>query len=404
MKRISIALVFVFLLILSCLFFARPPETAPSYFPIQTQPGGPFVSVTYEWNDTAPIRDGKLWLSALSATETVYHPAKSYLYDLNQAKVIGEISNAFPVLANQDQTKLLCQSFDQSAPSLKSRFTDFIRRHIPRRLNPFSSNRIETFWILDFRNNSSKKIGELSQLTGSGSSWVPAPGFRFAINIPSSVTRGREFFLCDMEANTMRKISFTGFIRGWWDDHSLVARDSTSNYILFDVVSRKTTRLLAIRDVSRYLHDQGIAIEPDGRLTTFFHWNDSNYDMYITAYQNVGQRTNANLLVKVEHDSLGLKLLYRNFSYRSGGWFDASTTHYLYSGESSSPSKGGDGSVWWRDLSNNSERLLVPPDNTGQYAFARIYGNTVIYSRSNVLWRIDINSTNSSPLLSPIGN
>ncbi len=86
------------------------------------------------------------------------------------------------------------------------------------------------------------------------------------------------------------------------------------------------------------------------------------------------------------------------------GYFDASGTHYLYSGESGAPGSGGNGGVYLRDLSNNLDRVLVPPDNHGQYALARIYSNTVIYWRDRVLWRVDINTTNSSRLFPPPAN
>jgi hypothetical protein len=121
--------------------------------------------------------------------------------------------------------------------------------------------------------------------------------------------------------------------------------------------------------------------------------------MYISATGVNGQYSKPTFLVRVGHDGPRLKLLYRNLSFRAAGWFDDSGTHYVFSGSSKPPASGGDGSVWLRNLADDTERLVVPPDNLGQYAMARLYSNTVIYWRNNVLWRVDINTTNSSQLL-----
>ncbi|MDB6122978.1 MAG: hypothetical protein JWQ71_1971, partial [Pedosphaera sp.] len=53
---------------------------------------------------------------------------------------------------------------------------------------------------------------------------------------------------------------------------------------------------------------------------------------------------------------------------------------------------------------NNTERNLVPPDNSGQYALARFCGDSVIYSRNRVLWRIGLNETNAIRLFPSPGN
>jgi hypothetical protein len=403
-KRIVIALAVVFLLILSCLFLMRPPKTGPQFLPVQIQPAGPFATEQYDWGGKVPVRDGKLWLLTVTPkTNAAKSRVLIYLYDLDRRKVIGQLSNANPVFANQDQTKLLCESVGSPRANLKDRLNAFVGRLSAGRISLFPTNWTQSFWVLDVRDNSAVGIGELSQYPGSGSSWVPAPGFRFGFNRPSTSAWGREFFLCDLDQNTLQRINFTGDLRGWWDDHDIMAADAGGNFIAFDVIARKSVPLFTKADVSQFLKDQEITNYP-ADYATIFNWNGAGYDLYLTANRRNGLDTNATFLIQVQHDGPPFKLISRSFNFHWLGYLDASATHYLYSGEPGKPGNGGNGGVYLRDLSDNSEHVLVPPDNAGQYALARIYSNTVIYWRNRVLWRVDINTTNTSRLFPPLAN
>jgi hypothetical protein len=402
-KRIVIALVIVFLAAFSCLLLVRPPKSGLLYVPVQTQPSGPFVRELYDWGGKVPVRDGRFWVSVVSPKTNSLPRIFYYLYDLSQQKVVGQLLNGAPVFANQDQTKLLCEAFSPSAVSMKERLGALVNRLSGGKISLFATNRNESLWVLDVRDNSAVWIGKLSQLPGSGSSWVPAPGFRFGFNRPSTSAWGREFFLCDLDQSTMQKISFTGDLRGWWDDHDLVAADAGGNFVVFDVISRKSVPLFTKADISQFLMHQGITNYPPD-YATILNWNGATYNLYLTANRRNGIDTNATFLIQVEHEGTPFKLVSRSLSLHWLGYLDASAMHYLYSGESGKPGSGGNGGVYLRDLSNNSERVLVPPDNAGQYALARIYSNTVIYWRNRVLWRVDINTTNASRLFPLLAN
>jgi hypothetical protein len=407
MKRIAIALAVVFLLVFFGLFVAlrdsRSPD-APRYVTELSQPVGPFATEQYDWGGRVPIRDGRLWLHAVTVrTNAAKSRVFTYLYDLNRQRVIGQLSNANPDFASLDQTKLLCEGFGFPRANLKQRLGAFVNRISAGKISLFSTNWSQTFWVLDLRDNSAVRIGELSQLTGAGSTWTPAPGFRFGYNVPSTANSGREFFLGDLEKKTLQKIAFTGDLQGWWDNHEIVAIYSYTNFVLFDVMSRQTSPLFTTAAVSEFLARQGITNSPIN-YAAIFNWNGSQYDFYLTAERRHGMITNTTFLLRVEHDGPRFTLLSRNFQLHWAGYFDATGTHYVYSGESGAPGSGGNGGVYLRDLSNNLDRVLVPPDNHGQYALARIYSNTVIYWRDRVLWRVDINTTNSSRLFPPPAN
>jgi hypothetical protein len=407
MKRIKIILPIFLLLIVFLLLLSRPPKAdskLPRFVPAISQPVGPFGSEHYEWGDAIPFRDGKGWVwTALSRSNR-----HSFLYDLDKRIVLGELFNAGAVFANHDQTKLLCDGPASPYTSFKNRMSLLLSRLSFGKINlATKANQIETFWILDLRNNSAVRIGDLSQFPGTGSRWVPAPGFRYAYNIPTTMRGDQEFFLCDLEAGTLKKIHLQIHLRdelqGWWDDHTVLGKDSADNFVLFDVVTRKTQTLFSAEAILQFLKDNNLTNDPAG-ITSFRNWNGRDYDLYFAGNRKSGLDTNTTFLIKVERPGPTLKFLYRNFQFKWSGHLNVTATHYLYNGYSGAPGKGGNGGVVLRDLINNTERDIVPPDNSGQYSLARLCGDTVIYSRNKVLWRTDINGTNATRLFPPAGS
>ncbi|MDQ6630177.1 MAG: hypothetical protein M3Y82_00280 [Verrucomicrobiota bacterium] len=401
MKRITIIFLIALVLIL-VVVFSFPKKTAlnaPRFVPVTSQPVGPFGSENYGWHDPVPFRDGKTWIwTVLSRTN--HH---SYLYDLDKRITLGELLNAGYVLANQDQTKLLCESAPSPLTRFKTAIIDFINSHSLGKIN-LPANCIEAFWMLDLRNNSAVRIGELAQSPGSGSGWYPAPGFRYAFNRPSTSYQNQEIFLCDLEKGVLEKIKFPNKIeKGWWDDHNILAQDSSNNFVLFDVVTRKTKMLFTAEAIVEFLKVNGIPNEPS-RIATTFNWNGHNYDIYFSANRDHGLNTNTTFLIKAERLGPTLKLLYRDFKFEWGAHLDATATHYLYDGQNGAPGNGGNGGIFLRDLRDGSERVIVPPDNGGQYSLARFYGDSVIYSRNRVLWRVDLNTTNAVRIFTDSGN
>ena len=104
-------------------------------------------------------------------------------------------------------------------------------------------------------------------------------------------------------------------------------------------------------------------------------------------------------LARADRAGPALTLLYRHFEFHWGGHLDSTATHYLYQGESGAPGEGGDGAVYLRDLTTGETATVVPPDNKGQYAIPRFYGNDVIYFRDRLLRRVGLNASNDAPLL-----
>jgi hypothetical protein len=396
MKRAKIILPIALFLILVLVLLTRLSKSdpnAPRFVPALTQPTGPFGFVYDDFNGDVPFPGGKAWITAVLSS-TNHH---GFLYDLDKRLVLGELVNASEAFCNQDHSKMLCKGFSPPVTSLKEKLFVFLNKVSNGKILLLQTNNIETFWILDLKSNSSRRIGTLSQIPGAGSRWRPAPGFRYGYNVPSNF-EVNTFFLCDLEDETFTKIKFSGELRGWWDDHSILSKDSNGDFVLFNVVTRQTNPLFSGQSINKFLSDSGITNDPAG-ITTLLNWNGHDYDLYFAGNRKTGLDTNTTFLIKVDRNGPTLKLLYRDFQFRWSGWLDASATHYLYSGENGTPGNGGNGGVFLRDLVNNTTRTIVEPDNSGQYALARLYSNSVIYSHNRVLWRVDLDTTNTTSLL-----
>jgi hypothetical protein len=370
----------------------KPDPFAPKFVPGTALPSGAFPTIHYDWAGAVPFAGGKVWIWAM-ASPTNRH---CFLYDLESRQVVGELFNAGPVFCNRDQTKLLCYGPDALITSVKQKVSAFIKTGFLGKLLLPKVNRPETFWVLDLRDNSVRRGGELSQIPGTGSSWRPSPGFRYGCNVPNNAEEGSAFFLCDLETAIFEKIRVRGDLQGWWDDSQILFRDPANNFILFDVVTRKTNMLFSADALANSLRQMDITNSP-GIIRAINVWNGRDYDFYL-ALQKESYGAGESFLLKTSHKDPAPRLLYPKFKFEHLGRLDASATHYLYNGESGSPGRGGDGAVLLRDLSNDTVQTLVPPDGGRQYALARFYRDEIIYFRNRLPWRMQLNGSNNVPL------
>ena len=397
MKRTAIIAGIALLLTLSILVTLpqKPDPQAPRFVPGQVQLVGPFPTIHYDWAAAVPFAGGKVWIWAISGATNRH----CFLYDLDTRLVVGELFNAGPVFCNKDQNKALCHGRASLVTSVKQRVIAFIKKGSFGKIQPPKVNTAESFWVLDLRDNSVRRVGELSQIPGTGSTWRPSPGFRYGCNVPNNAEEGSAFFLCDLETGIFEKIKLQGDLQGWWDGSQILIRDPANNFILFDVITRITNTLFSANTLADSLRQMDLTNDP-GRIRAINNWNGRDYDFYF-ALQNESYRAGESFLLKANHADPALKLLYRKFKFEHLGRLDVSATHYLYNGESGLPGRGGNGGVLLRDLSDNSSRTLVPPDGSGQYAIPRFYGDEVIYFHNRLPWRMNFNGSNNVPLFPP---
>jgi hypothetical protein len=242
-----------------------------------------------------------------------------------------------------------------------------------------------------------RRLGELSQFPGTGSTWRSSPGFRYGCNVPSNAEDGSAFFLCDLETGVFAKIKLQGDVQGWWGESKILVRDSAQNFVLFDVTTRQTNTLFSARFLEESIRQMNLT-NYSGQIRAINNWNGNGYDFYF-ALQTASYQAGESFLFKASQAEPALKLLYRDFKFEHLGRLDITASRYLYNGEPGPAGKGGNGAVLLRNLVDNSVITLVPPDNSGQYSLPRFYGNEVIYFRNRLLWRMSLDMSNNAPML-----
>jgi len=373
-----------------------PDADAPRFVPGAPRSVPSFTKNHYNWIADVAFEGGRIWMWTASATNS-----HTYLYDLEHRVILGELFNAgVPELCRRDGSRLLCQGRDSPATTLKRRMAEFFRKVLGGKALP-AAKRTETFWILDVQSNTAVRVGMLSQLPGAGSRWHPSPNFRYGYTVPSGFSSS--FCLCDLESKTFAQFPAPGELQGWWDDQHILVESAPNHLDLFDIVTRKTQTLFTPTSISTFLTQAGLTNEM-ADLSAFANWNGHDFDFYFGIKGLInGLGKGGSFLLKADRVGPALKLLYRNFDFRWGGVLDNTGTHYLYDGEPGAPGQRGNGGLYLRDLTNHSTFTIVPPDNKGQYAIPRFYGNEVIYFRNRVLHRIRLDGSEDEPLLPVAG-
>ena len=348
----------------------------------------------YDWGIDVPFQDGKMWLW------TAGPKAHQFLYDLKSNAIAGEmVPPAMPVLSTKDGSRILVFGPEPSLSALRRSIWNLVRKPFGARASPMLS-REEAFWLLDTRNNAARRLGILSQTPGTGSQWRPSPDCTRGYTAPS-YGLGRMIFLCDLNQSTFKQLNCAGYVAGWWDDSHLLVHAGTNRFVLFDIFTSQSSDLFNRTNIESLLLREDLTNDPRG-LGVFANWNGRAYDFYFAPEgSRQGLQYQDAFLMKADRTNSSLQLLYREFNFRWSGHLDETGTQYLYPGEAGQPGRGGDGSVYWRDLTTGKTTTLVPPDNSGQYSIPRQFGNEVIYFRNRQLRRIGTDGQNDAPLLTP---
>lgn len=381
------------LLFLVALFWPTPANRyQPCYLPGRAPATNHFTSVDYGWLTARPFENDRVWIVGRE-NQTNY----SFLqYDLRERRVLGKLADAWVELANGDGTKLLVVGPDAPAVTFKFRLLQLLQKISGGKITP-NADRTESFWVLNLTNNATRRVGAVTQFAGTGSRWCTSPNLRYGATMPTTEF-DRAFVLFDFATDTFARIPCAGYLCGWWDDQNVILQTAGRDYLLVNVARPQTNLLFSAATLRQTLEQFQLPSDPTN-VQPFAHWTGTNYDLYFAEmlYEHEGKRC---FLLKADRTTSPptLQLVAREFQFRWGGQFNARATHYVYQGESGAVGRGGNGAVLLRDLRDSSERTLVPPDDRGQYAIPRFYGDEIIYFRDRQLWRIGLDGSNNTPL------
>ncbi len=398
MKRLGILVGLILVIAFGLLLFwpaSTRPRNAPRFVPGRIQPVGNYTATHYDWIDRRPFVDNKVWIFGMRNGTNHYH----CLYDLQERMIVGELHHGGMQLVNGDGTKMLVVGDGSPTANLKERVLLLLQRISGGKFKP-NVNQTESYWVLNLKDNSTKRVGAVSQYPGTGSRWYTSPNLRYGGTSPTTED-GAAFVLFDFANESFTRVSVRGRIIGWWDDQNVLLQARNHDFVLHDVVNQQTTVLFGAEIIRQTLKQLNLPSDP-AEVEAFANWNGTAYDFYF-AEKEYEFRAKRSFLLKAERalPAPTLKLVAAEFKFEWGGHLDASATHFLYQGESGAPGNGGNGAVYLRDLSDNSVRTLVPPDNKGQYSIPRFYRDEVIYYRDRVLWRIGLDGRNNGPLFLP---
>jgi hypothetical protein len=413
-------LILVALLLIALAFFlfrSRLDSNAPRFVPVNAATITPGDDEQFDFMADAPFANDRMWIWTGIASR---HP-QLVLYDLRQKKILGQLLNGdSPSLSSRDGSRLLVCGVEAPA-SFRDRLFSLLRV-IGIRL-PGASQRAEVFWILDTSQNSAKKVGSLSQAVGAGSIWRSSPDFHYGYTMPTTTT-GTALYLCDLEQASLRSIPIHGGPCGWWDDHDILINAGNNQFDLLDIKTETTRSLFSPGDFATLLASRatltnsatlaggGTATNAASELEQFFptaagitlttmaNWNGTNYDFYFADRNLIrGLNGSNSFVLRASVDSPKLEMLYPRFEFRWGGHFDRSGKRYLYPGESGAPGRGGNASVYLRDLTNGAVSTIAPPVDQGGYSTPRFYGNEVIYFHDRRLHRVGLDGSNDAVVL-----
>lgn len=394
MKRlllIAVPLAFVFA---GYLFITWDP-TAPKFVRIRSFKVPPHTGLHYEFLASCPFAGGKMWISLQDSTNWW----ATYLFDIEQRKVIGELRNAGPVFFYGDQTRLLCKKRDEDKASFTRKCRLLVEKVVSPRFLPWkpklpSANDTEVFWLLDLKSNSATLLGNISQFKGAGSTFRPSPDFRFGFNM-STASRDK-LFICDLEKKRGSNLVMDGWPAGWWDNQKILFLTKSNDFALLDVVSEKSSPLLSSNSIVAFLDEHQIDHQGQ-RASAFANWNGREFEFYITDTHQKWLAADS-FLLKMEKPDAQLVVVSPKFKFEWSDHFDDAQRYYVYSGRERN--QGSDG-VFLRDLKTKTVTALAEPENANYHSIPNFYRTNVIYVHSNQLWRVDFNGSNKIRLFPP---
>ena len=356
-----------------------------------------YQQLRYEFLSTSPFEGDRMWISVSSGTNG-YH---CYLYDIERKAVLGELFNASPAFMTRDQSMLLCVSRSPASHSPVALLNKNIKALVRVLLHgkaDFSNDDIETVWGLNLQHGGATRLGSLSQGPRSGSSFVPSPSFRYGYNKPTASFETPDLFICDLEKRVLLRRSVDGWPEGWWSDSEIIFKDSTNNFMLYDVAADKSSPLLSAAPVADSFRKGSLPGSP-GQGSLFFIWNGKENEFYLTDAHQRWLATNS-YLFKIERPGAGLKLMAADFKFEWSDHFTPGGAGYVYSGREPTNRSSG---VFFRDLRTQREITLVDSDQSRSFSLPNVYRDTVIYTRSNQLWQVMLNGSNRTRLFPPPG-
>ena len=355
---------------------------------------GPYDVVHYRHLTARPFQGGKLWVMGRTGTNRF----DVLLFDIDSKRVVGRLLNAEPDFMDAGQTRLVCRQRDRSkSDSTRARIADFVFKISRGRLDyRRGGNDEETIWIVDMKSGRARRTGSIRQLRGAGSSFYPSPDFRRGYVKPTVIAPANEMRVCDLETGKLELHTPAGWPMGWWDNQRIILRNSSYEFVLYDVASRDVRVLLTPLQL-RGFFDENKLVEDPQKMGAVSVWNGRENAFFLTDTHKSWLATNS-VMIKVDRETEGLELWQRNFKHEWLGHIHPEENLYVFNGRENGQ---GSASLYLRDLTSGVETALIASNTFRHFSIPHFYGDEIIYQRSNSLWRVDLKGVNHRQIFPP---
>lgn len=376
------------ILLFLALLWWRDPD-APRFEKTQSAASVvPFDFIHYDFLSSKPFANGGMWIQSAKGTSH-----ETYVYNIEDRRIVGRLTNGSPVTLIGKQ-HLLCFSTRFDTHVLTSGLSKFLTRITRGRIRiPPPPSPPQRYWLLNLENNSASMMGELPGRPNG--TFQTSPDFHYGY---TSFSRGLEYdvYIFDFTKRSVSKVEMSGWAAGWWESQNIVIHATNNDLVLHNVPTGKITPFISSKQVATFLQDNMITEDPT-KARSFFMWNGQENEFYITDTYKRWLATES-YLIKVERPDAKLKLLANRFKFEWSDHIDPTGRYYLYTGRTAGKSSDG---VFLRDLKNNIDHAVVMPMNDQYMSIPNFYGDSIVYIRSNNLWRVNFDGTHNVRLFPP---
>ncbi len=257
-----------------------------------------------------------------------------------------------------------------------------------------SATEPQRYWLLDLEKNSASRMGDLPQRPNF--TFEPSPDFHYGYTPLQGTGLDLPVYCFDFKKRSVNRLHVHGWPSGWWDHRNILVLRTNQDFVLHDVTADRASPLISSQRIAAFLRENMISDDPT-KTQAFFIWNGRENNFYLTDTHQKWAAAES-FLIKLDRPDGTLKLLARLFKFEWSDHFDPDGRYYLFSGRG--PGTASDG-VFLRDMQSGTNQTLVIPAGDRYFSIPRFYRDSIIYIRSNRLWRISLDGTKNAQIFPP---
>jgi hypothetical protein len=338
-----------------------------------------------------------MWINASFVASSGATNFGAFVYDIENRRVLGQVTDGWPVMLFGNPPQLVC-----SRPAAATGW-NAMRERLLRLVEALSLGRIQrqspateglTYWLLDLEHEAARRLGYLPGTPNF--SLLPSPDFHYCYTARQGRSLFPDYYLLDLRKGLIQRLDAPQWPCDWWDNTHLLLQTTNCDFLLYDVRTKATSPLIAFERIAAFMQEQKMADDPR-QTHAFAIWDGRENDFYLT---DTHQKWLAqeSLLIKLERPDGKLRLVSPRFKFEWSDHLDPKERNYLYTGREAGDASDG---VFLRDLDGGTNRVLVAPTTNQYFSLPAFYRDCVIYRRSNALWRISLDGSNTVRLFPP---